>query len=362
MKQILALLLLLTISHAGTAQKNKVSFLFAGDAMQHEAQIKAAKTTKGYDYSSYFTKLEDKIKAADIAIINLEVTLAGKPYTGYPNFSAPDEYANALKDAGFDIFLTANNHCLDKLKKGLERTITTLDTMKVKHTGTFTDSLKRELYYPLMMIKNGIRIAMLNYTYGTNGIPTSKPNIVNLIDKKQIKKDIIAAKQMKADIIIANIHWGEEYKLKQNKEQENLAQFLIDNGVKLVIGSHPHVVQPIDIRRNENGETEAIVVYSMGNFISAMKPVNTTGGMIFNVDISKENGMPVKIDTCSYSLVWTKKPINNGTKLTTNYQLLPVEDFDNEKGKTSLGAVSYQQMKAFADKAKNTIESLWQKK
>lgn len=356
MKKILTILFLLLVTFFSYAQEHKVSFLFAGDAMQHKAQISAAKINDGYDYSLYFEKIKDKVKAADISVVNLEVTLAGPPYTGYPTFGAPDEYGFALKDAGFNIFLTANNHCVDKRKKGLERTIMMLDSMKVKHTGTFTDSVKRDLYYPLMMIKNGIRIAMLNCTYGTNGIPVDNPNVVNMIDKKQIKKDIEAAKQMKADIIIANMHWGEEYKLKQNKEQESLAQFLIDNGVRLVIGNHPHVVQPLDIRRNADGEIDAVVVYSLGNLISAMKPANTTGGMLLNIDISKEKNMPVRIDTCHYSLVWTHKTVKNGA--FSEFQLLPVEDYYNDEGKNLLGEALYQQMKAFADNAKAAIESI----
>lgn len=357
MRIYLISLFLLAVSSSISSQINKINLLFAGDAMQHKSQIDAAKTNDGYDYSKYFKHVKNRISAADIAIVNLEVTLAGKPYTGFPNFSAPDQFAFALKDAGFDIFLTANNHCLDKLQKGLERTIYMLDSMNVKHTGTFTDSLKRELFYPLMIIKNGIRIAMLNYTYSTNGIPTSKPNVVNSIDKEQIRKDILAAQQMKADIIIANMHWGDEYHLKHNRRQKEIADYLISKGVKLIIGSHPHVVQPIDIRRNKNGEIDAIIVYSLGNFISGMKPVDTTGGMIFNVEISKEKGKALKIESCDYNLIWTYKPMRNDHQ--PDYQLLPVEDFDNDEGQEKIEITSYQMMKTFSENAKNAIESLW---
>ena len=207
MKIHFTLLLFLSLNSCAWGQEQKVSFLFAGDAMQHKTQLDVAKTKDGYDYSAYFKHVEDEIKQADIAVVNFETTLPGEKYTGYPRFGSPDEFAFTLKDVGFDVFLTANNHILDKDKKGLERTIDMLDSLKVKHTGVFKDKEKRDLYYPLMMIKNGIRIAMLNYTYGTNGFEVTKPNIVNYIDRKQILKDIDQVKLMQADIIIANVRW-----------------------------------------------------------------------------------------------------------------------------------------------------------
>ncbi len=359
MKKYFTLLIIIVLSCSALAQEQKVSFLFAGDAMQHKAQLDVAKTKDGYDYSAYFKYVTDEIKEADIAIVNLEVTLPGTAYTGYPRFGAPDEFAYSLKDAGFDVFLTANNHILDKGKKGLERTVTVLDSMKVKHTGVFADEEKRDLYYPLMMIKNGIRIAMLNYTYGTNGYVVTKPNIVNYIDKKQILKDIDLAKLMKADIIIANMHWGYEYILKQNKEQEDLANFLLKNGVRLVIGSHPHVVQPIDIKKKED-KIENIVVYSLGNLVSAMKPVNTTGGMMVKIDISKDKDNVIHIDSCSYSLVWVNKLMKD-KDTPYFFELLPVAEFNNEKGKEKLGDASFLKMQTFATNAKNAIESSWKK-
>jgi len=337
------------------SQEKKVKLVFAGDAMQHKEQIIAAKNTGGYDYGSYFSLIKDRIKDADIAVVNLEVTLGGKPYTGYPSFSAPDEFAEELKDTGFDVFLTANNHCLDKSKKGLERTILMLDSLRVKHLGTYIDEKNRNFRYPMMMKKNGIRIAMLNYTYGTNGIKVQAPNVVNFIDKEQIKKDIEMARCMFADVIIANMHWGDEYKLYPNNEQKKLVQFLIDNGVNIIIGGHPHVVQPIDIRK-EGDTIKQVVVYSMGNFISNMSAPNTDGGMIVTLEISKNGDEPVQIDSCSYSLVWVNKAIKNGKK---NYQLIPVSEYEEEeKGIEYLGEMAYKRMINFAKKAKEATESM----
>jgi poly-gamma-glutamate synthesis protein (capsule biosynthesis protein) len=359
MKTQITLLTFLFLISYSYAQEQKVSFLFAGDAMQHTAQLDVAKTENGYDYSAYFKYVEDEIKQADIAVVNLETTLPGKKYSGYPFFGSPDTYAFALKEAGFDVFLTANNHILDKGKNGLERTVYVLDSMRVKHTGVFINKEKRDIYYPLMMIKNGIRIAMLNYTYGTNDFVPTAPNIVNYIDKKQMKADIDLAKQMKADIIIANIHWGVEYVLKHNKAQKDIADYLIKNGVRLVIGGHPHVVQPIDIQKDSCGINN-IVVYSMGNLISNMKPVNTRGGMMVKIDISKDENNAVSINSCDYSLVWVNKLMKD-KDTPTFFELLPVAAFDNEEGKEKLGEAEFLKMQTFAKNAKNAVESLWKK-
>lgn len=359
MKKILFIFLLFTtfFNNHTYSQEKRVSMLFAGDAMQHQSQLDAAKTSEGYDYSSYFKNIKHLIDSVDITVVNFETTLPGKKYTGYPTFGSPDAYAYALKDAGFNVFLTSNNHSVDKGSKGIERTIMMLDSIEVKHLGTYVNQERRDLLYPMMLVKNGIRIAMLNYTYGTNGINIPAPNIVNLIDKKQILKDIDSAKQMKADIIVANMHWGDEYFLKPNKGQKDLADFLINNGVRIVIGGHPHVVQPLDIRK-ENDSIKNIVVYSLGNFISGMKKTNTDGGMMVRIDLSKDENGNINIDDCDYSLVWVHKPIENNKP---NFQLIPVEEYENEEGEEKLGKQAYTKMTTFAKNAKQAIESLWLK-
>ena len=181
--------------------------LFVGDLMQHQGQINAARTSTGYDYSTCFTYVKEEIGRADLAIANLEVTLGGKPYKGYPAFSAPDEFLTAIHDAGFNVLVTANNHSLDRGKSGLERTIQLIDSLKIPHAGTYINTEERDKKYPLLLEKNGFRIALLNYTYGTNGIPVTPPNIVNYIDTTVIAKDIEESKAMKPDAIIACMHW-----------------------------------------------------------------------------------------------------------------------------------------------------------
>lgn len=296
--------------------KDTLRLLFAGDLMQHKEQIDAAYTVHGYDYSSYFKYVTEEIKNADFAIGNLEVTLGGKPYRGYPAFSAPDEYLTAIHQAGFNVLLTANNHCLDRRKKGLERTISLLDSLGIPHAGTYKNADEREKKYPLLLQKNNFRVAILNYTYGTNGIPATSPNIVNYIDTITIADDINKCKMMNPDIIIACMHWGQEYNSLPNAEQKLLTNWLLQKGVDHIIGSHPHVIQPIEIRYINN--KKHLIAYSLGNYISNMSARRTDGGLMLKMELTKDS--ITQLNNYGYSLVWTSRPIQSGEK---KYQLLP---------------------------------------
>lgn len=340
------LIVFMTLLYSVTlSAQERITLLFVGDLMQHQAQIDAARTPEGkYDYSPCFSLVKEQISRADLAIGNLEVTLAGKPYQGYPAFSAPDEYLQAIKEAGFDILMTANNHCLDRGKKGLERTILMLDSLHIPHAGTYSNLSKRKQQYPLFIHKKGFRIAFLNYTYGTNGIKTSSPNIVNYIDKEAILQDIRSAQARCPDAIIACMHWGEEYKSLPNKEQRDLADWLLQQGVTHIIGSHPHVIQPMELRAE--GNRQHVVVYSLGNFISNMRSPNTDGGLIFTLQLEKSplpKPIPPRfseqsyspsfeptsillpychVSDCGYDFVWTARPDLTGEK---NYILYPIK-------------------------------------
>ncbi|MDR1682164.1 MAG: CapA family protein, partial [Candidatus Symbiothrix sp.] len=191
--------ILFLFSYVNIIQSQEITLLFAGDAMQHQKQLDAAYRNGKYDYSSYFRYIQPEIEAADLAIVNLETTLGGKPYKGYPMFSSPDAFAETLKTAGFDVFLNANNHILDRFSKGVNRTLNVLDSLEVQHTGVFRDSLERENHYPLMIYQKGFRIALLNYTYATNGIEAKPPVTVNYIDTIQIYNDIQKAKNQFPD-------------------------------------------------------------------------------------------------------------------------------------------------------------------
>lgn len=293
--------------------------------MQHQGQIDAAynKTTDTYEYDDGFKFVRPIINQYDYRIANLEVTLAGKPYTGYPTFSAPDELAEVLVNAGFNIILTANNHSCDRGAKGVIRTLDQLDELGVVHTGTFRNQAERDKNYPLIVEKNGMKVAMLNYTYGTNGISVASPLIINYIDSAVIKKDIEKAKALKADYIVCNMHWGTEYKPLPNGYQKRFESYCYDLGADMVIGGHPHVVQPIE-RKKINNE-DKLTVWSLGNFVSNMQVRYTRGGVMVGATVKKENGKVKLIDAEDW-LVYVHKKQEGEVK---QYYILP--DFDYNK-------------------------------
>lgn len=312
--------LLLLVSCFRPLSAQTVDLLFAGDLMQHQAQIDAARQSAGYNYDSCFVWVQPEIQKADLAVANLEVTLAGKPYRGYPQFSAPDEYLSAIREAGFDVLATANNHCLDGGKKGLARTLAMLDSLRMPAVGTYRDADERTRRYPLLVEKNGVRIAFLNYTYGTNGLEVQPPQVVNYIDTVQIRKDIQEARRQHADAIIALMHWGLEYKSLPEASTRRLAHWLIREGVDHIIGSHPHVVQPIEVVIDgQDSSKKHLVVYSLGNYISNMSKVGTDGGLMVRLQLKKERGA-TRMSDCAYSLVWVSRPVLSGKK---QYQLYP---------------------------------------
>jgi poly-gamma-glutamate capsule biosynthesis protein CapA/YwtB (metallophosphatase superfamily) len=328
MKKLFCLLFFLVYSLIGFSQDTtRISLFFAGDIMGHDSQIAAAydPVKKAYDYSYAFKYIQPYIADADLAFANLEVTLAGPPYQGYPQFSSPDALARNIKEAGFDILVTANNHCVDRGKKGLERTVDILDNLAIPHTGTFKDSIDREKNNPLMLYKNGFNIALLNYTYGTNGLPVHKPNIVNLIDTALIRRDIVKAKELKPDVIIVFTHWGGEYESLPRKIQKDVANFCFRNGAQLVIGAHPHVIQPMEWRKESN----QFIAYSLGNFVSGQRKRYTDGGAMAKVHLTKVvfaiDSSSTVIDSAGYFLEW-----NHRTPVGKKYTIVPASDGDKK--------------------------------
>jgi poly-gamma-glutamate synthesis protein (capsule biosynthesis protein) len=300
-------------------EEARLSLLFAGDLMQHGPQIKAALRPDGsYNYDECFAAIKQEVERADVAIANLEVTLGGPPYAGYPQFRAPDEYLKASVDAGFDIMLTANNHCLDSRRKGLERTIMMLDSLNVPHLGTYVNQESRDRTYPFLLEKNGMRIVLLNFTYGTNGLVVERPNVVNMMDTTEMRADIAKARQMNPDVIIAMPHWGIEYQLLPSSEQKNVAKWLIDHGVDHVIGGHPHVAQPLELSE----DSCHLVAWSMGNVISNMTKANTYGGYMVRMEFTKKGSL-TRLSDCGYTLYWVSKPQENGGK--HNFRVLPID-------------------------------------
>ena len=291
-----------------------ITLLFAGDAMQHGPQIAAAKRSSGkYDYSKCFEYVKPAVSSADYAVVNLECPLAGKPYTGYPCFSAPDDYAEALKDAGFDMFLVANNHALDKRDKGAHRTIDKLSELEIPSVGLYHDKEHRLAASPFVATIGDFRVAFVGYTYGTNGIGVQGNLVVNYINADSISHDIVRARKLGAELVCVLLHWGVEYAMTPNFRQKELTELLIDAGADMIIGGHPHVVQPFEMRFNPRTGRNVLVVYSLGNFLSNQNDTNSRGGAMVNVVISRQ-GTQAYIKSASYDLVFVQKP---------TYQLIP---------------------------------------
>ncbi|MDR1339547.1 MAG: CapA family protein [Prevotellaceae bacterium] len=331
------------------ADDNAITLIFVGDVMQHSTQFKGALRDDGvYDFEPCFKYIKDEILSADLALANLEVPLAGKPYSGYPTFSGPDEIAMDLKKIGFDVLLTANNHSCDKGSKGVKRTVDILDSFGIVHTGMFRNRDERAEKYPLIVSVKNFRIAILNYTYSTNGM-SANPLLINMIDSAQIIEDIEKAKLSASDIIIAFMHWGNEYERRPGDEQKKLTEMLFLNGVNLVIGAHPHVIQPMEKRYSVDGRCDKLVAYSLGNFVSNQPFPNTDGGAILKVSIVKDGPNP-KITWAGYNLVWVYKPRENGK---TRHYILPVADYENDAEK--LDASFLKEIGFFAKNARTLL-------
>ena len=253
-------------------QPISIDIIMVGDILLHDRVNESGLMEDGtYNYDHMFAQVKDDISEADIAIVNQEVILGGRDMglSGYPAFNGAFEVGDSLVDAGFDVVLHATNHALDKSKKGLfsclsfwEENYPEIGVLGIHDTETDAE----EIYVKEV---EGIKIAVLNYTYGTNGIalPSDMPYAVDMWDEDAIKADVELAKTM-ADFIIVCPHWGTEYVFEETKDQQKKAQFLADLGVNLVIGTHPHVVEPVKWVEGVNGN-DTLVYYSIGNFINA---------------------------------------------------------------------------------------------
>lgn len=325
-KRLLALALLLLLTGCGSVpstqadaseppeasepvvQPNIVSTLaVCGDAMSHMPQTRDAYDSQAgaYDYKPMIRFAKPWIEQADYAVVNLETTFAGGPdYSGFPAFNTPDALGDALKDAGFDLVSTANNHCLDRGYDGMVRTLDVLDNLGLAHVGTYRSAEERAAQNGVHVADvGGIKVAFLSYTYGTNGIPVSKshPDTVNLLhtdymsdaqvlDTARIADDLAAAEALSPDLIAVIVHWGVEYQTTQNEHQEEIADFLFDHGADVILGSHPHVLQPMETRTltDRDGTTHTgFVCWSLGNFISSQNDEYTDTTVVLNLELTK---------------------------------------------------------------------------
>jgi poly-gamma-glutamate synthesis protein (capsule biosynthesis protein) len=309
----------------------EISVLALGDNLLHVPIINGAKTEdeRGYDFKPIFEYIESDIKEADISFINQETVPGGDEYgmSGYPLFNSPSEVQRDLSDLGFDVVNHATNHTLDKTG-AIEITIDNWNNYENVNIIGVSESQSDRDDIEIMNVK-GLKIAFLGYTYGTNGIPVpeDKPYIVNLIDKDQIKKDIDKVKDF-TDVIIVSLHWGIEYMHEQSDEQEDIAQFIADTGeVEVIIGHHPHVIQPVEIVKGVNGN-EMIVAYSLGNMVSSQDTLdNLFGGMLkFNIIKEKEE---ITIEDVKVVPIVTYYNINY-----RDFKVIPLADYTSEIAQT----------------------------
>ncbi len=291
--------------------------------MMHSRQINA-------DYGPFLQTLSSRFKKADLAVANMEFTLGGKPYSGYPSFSAPDKYAEYVFQQGINVFLTANNHILDKGTSGLTRTISIYDSMekegKIRFTGIAKDSHQDSCSYPLLFNIKGIRLALINFTYGTNSGSSSKWPKVNRIKKDDILSALERAKKAKADFVIVLPHWGLEYQLKHCPAQKELAIWLAQNGADVIIGAHPHVVQDYECLNvtGKDGRIRSVpVFYSIGNAVSNMSQENTRLELLVRLKFTRTRDNVKTFLEPEAEFLWCTLP----GRLTDSYCTVPVLEY-----------------------------------
>lgn len=311
---------LMALAQSSNSVFQSTKLIFAGDIMQHSLQLEEAKKEDGtYSYNHWYRYITKEIKSNDLAIANLETPIYKEGFSGYPSFCAPDSFLYAIRDAGFNVILFANNHCFDKGKRGTIHTLDLLDSLKIPHCGVYRNSQEREERYPLILNSNGIEIAILNYTYGTNGNIIPEPMVVNMIDKAVIEEDIFKAKSKGADVIIACMHWGDEYVRIPPQRVQELSRWLIEQGVDHIIGNHPHIIQPIEIRENPDTPDKYTVVYSTGNLLSNMSMRGTDGGMMIKMELKKIMNY-TRVSSLEYLLTWIAPKKSNGER---EFTILP---------------------------------------
>lgn len=332
-----------------------------GDTLCHNTQYWDAynSSTKQYDFSYVYDDIKDYTSSADITIGSLETTFAGEDrgYSNYPVFNSPDNLATGLKDIGVDVISLAGNHALDYGYSGICRTIDVLDNVGISHLGTYKSAEDQDK----ILIKDvkGVKIAFINYTYGTNGIPvpSDKPYCLNLIDKDLISKQIKQAKEQNVDMIVACMHWGTEYKTSANDEQKELADFLFKSGVDIILGNHPHVLEPMEkktITLDDGSTKDVFVVYALGNFTADQRAEITRDSAILNLDITKDSDGKILINKVSYVPIYMYK---NSAAKVHKFKILDIEKSiaNYDSGDTSIGSSVYSNLKVQLQKIRDIL-------
>ncbi|OZU89160.1 capsular biosynthesis protein [Virgibacillus indicus] len=303
--------------------EQEVTFSAIGDILIHAPVYNDARVDGGYDFTSMLDKVNPYLHDSTITIANQETMIGGETLglSSYPSFNSPYEIGDALKDSGVDVVSLANNHTLDRGEKAIQNAIKHWETIDMMYTGAYKDQVDREKVR-IYETGEGISIAFLSYTYGTNGIPVpnGKEYLVNLIDRDRISREVAMAKDQ-ADVVALSLHFGNEYERMPNETQKELVQFAADEGVDIVIGHHPHVLQPVEWVTGKGGN-KTIAVYSLGNFLSNQQDLYQRIGGILSFSIKKTTqGSNREIEIHSPKFIPTFVKFNQGF---TDYEVIPM--------------------------------------
>ncbi|MFD2672986.1 CapA family protein [Marinicrinis sediminis] len=345
----------------------EATLVAVGDIMMHSPQIPAGynPATDTYNFDHFFAEIDDLLLQGDWVYGNLETPLAGKAsgYAGYPRFNAPDELADALHKAGFDVLSTANNHSLDQGKHGVLQTLETLSERGLTAVGTYASSQAQQ-DIPILS-RHDIHMAFLAYTYGTNGLPEPSGHayLVNEIDRTQIQADLTRARAQGADLITIALHFGREYIREPSASQRELAAYCIAAGADIVLGSHPHVVQPYEqltVQTPDGSTRSGFVIYSLGNFISNQGPAQKTAkytdvGVVLKLSVRKTfPEQKIEITAVESIPTWVHQYRQNGKR---QYRVLPIAKFQNAALDSRLTSQERELMSAYLDEMKTHVSS-----
>ena len=301
-------------------QRDSVTLRFIGDVMLHKGQIDR-------DFTPFLKGISEDLAEADVAFANMEFSLGGRPYTGYPAFSSPDSYAEYVVGCGVDVLLTANNHILDRGLTGLARTLGIYGNMErmqlASYCGSGLDAESYSSHNPLCFRVKGIKIAVVNCTYGTNVKAVGEYPKVTLLEEAAAL--VSQAREEGADFVIALPHWGPEYKTVCSGSQREAARRLAESGADIIIGSHPHVVQnreTIDL-----GDRQVPVFYSLGNAVSNMSAENTRIELMLTLKLVRGTDGSVSMLEPQWDWLWCSLP----GRLTDNYATIRIEDYRDRR-------------------------------
>jgi poly-gamma-glutamate capsule biosynthesis protein CapA/YwtB (metallophosphatase superfamily) len=340
------------------AEPVRITLAFTGDLMAHQNQIDRARTKDGYDFTPSFTAVKDILSDADFTVGNFETTLDGPQsgYTGYPCFNAPDAFAEAIKGAGYDLIMTSNNHCLDRHFHGLVRTVDTLQKMGFFTVGTYRTKSESEKP-PLVCSIDGVKIAFVSWTYGTNGIklPKGKEWAISYLDTDAVSRDMARARAESPDMVIALVHAGTEYLPEPPENVKKVVSQLIACGADAVIAGHPHVLQKFEFVKSNSGSASGrnvFVAWSMGNFISFQRTKPRDVGAILRLTVKKsQNG--TQIVSADVTPTWVQIHQSGGGDTV---RVLPIASALKEPDKWGMGAGdTYRVIEAHSDLTKRIL-------